>query len=157
MEHRKRIFALVGIPDQPPKKKTDSSRTVSALDLAIADAERKLEMKLTRRDPYDHKFIVARFDNGKSKKECRPFFLSAGGWAMKDPPGKLPLFNLTQLRERPQEEVVLVEGEKCACELRERGRGRNDVVRHGQRIGAPRRAQPAAAVHGVHEHEWFAG
>jgi hypothetical protein len=39
---------------------------------------------------------------------------------MGDPPEKLPLFNLEQLRERPTDRVYLVEGEKCVCELRDK-------------------------------------
>jgi putative DNA primase/helicase len=112
-EHRKRIFALVGVPDE-------KARAYSTIEEAIASQERQLKMKATRRDPYNSKFVVVRFDAKEGDKQFRPFHLSNDGWVVKDPPGKLPLFNLTQLRERPQEEVVLVEGEKCVCEFRER-------------------------------------
>jgi hypothetical protein len=75
----------------------------------------------TRRDwYYDHegseRLVVARFD-GNGKKEFRPFHRSASGWIAKDPPGKLPLFNLPALIARPSEPAYIVEGEKCACEL----------------------------------------
>ena len=115
VEHRKRIFALVGIPDKPVR----SRRAYPTIEEAIADQERKLKMKATRRDYYNARFVVIRFDDEKGEKQYRPFHLSNDGWIVKDPSGKLPLFNLAQLRERPAEEIYLVEGEKCACALRD--------------------------------------
>jgi len=115
-EHRKRIFELVGIPDEKRAR-----RTYETLDRAIIDQQLKLGMKATRRDHYNHRFVVVRLDDFKNgKKEFRPFHLSSDGWIMKDPPGKLPLFNLAQLRERPTDRVYLVEGEKCVCELHDK-------------------------------------
>jgi putative DNA primase/helicase len=115
VEHRKRIFALVGIPDKPVR----SRRAYPTIEEAISDQERKLKMKATRRDYYNAQFVVVRFDPEGGKKEYRPFHLSKDGWVMKDPPGKLPLFNLAQLRARLTDHVYLPEGEKCVCELRD--------------------------------------
>jgi len=109
IEHRKRIFALVGV------------KGYETLEQAITALESWLKMKATRRDPYNDGFVMVRFDDPqkKRKKEFRPFHLSNDGWVMGDPPGKLPLFNLGQLRERPTDRVFLVEGEKCVCKLHE--------------------------------------
>ena len=105
-EHRKRIFELVGL------------RGYETLDHAIAAQELRLKLKATRRDSYNDQFVIVRFDDQKKgKKEFRPFHLSNSLWLVKDPPGKLPLFNLAQLRKRRTEEVYLVEGEKCARAL----------------------------------------
>jgi len=112
-EHRKRIFELVGV-------KPSKQRAYETLDRAIANQQLKLRMKATRRDSYNAKFVMVRFDPEKGKKEFRPFYLSNDGWIVKDPPGKLPFFNLAQLRERQTERVYLVEGEKCVCELRDK-------------------------------------
>ena len=101
--------------------KTKSPRTFPTLDEAVAFAERLLKMRTTRRDPYhdhngDEHFVVVRFDGDKGKA-FRPFYRSASGWMMSDPPGKLPLFRLPELIARPSELVFVVEGEKCVCEL----------------------------------------
>jgi len=93
----------------------------STLDDAVTSIERLLKMRVTRRDVYHDRdgaeyFVVVRFD-GAGKKEFRPFFRSGSGWAVKDPPGKPPLFRLPDLIARPGGRVFIVEGEKCACEL----------------------------------------
>jgi hypothetical protein len=117
VEHRKRIFALVGVRDEKPAL---SKRAYETSEQAIADKERELKMKATRRDFYNLRFLVVRFDPKKGKKEFRPFYWSDEGWICSDPPEKLPLFNLGPLRERPTDRVYLVEGEKCVCELRDK-------------------------------------
>ena len=112
-EHRKRIFAMVGVKDEK-----SSSQGYETLEQAIGAQEQWLKMKATRRDHYNARFVKVRFDDSsKGEKEFRPFYLSNDGWIVKDPPGKLPLFNLAELRNRPAEEVYVVEGEKCACAL----------------------------------------
>jgi hypothetical protein len=107
----------------PKRKLTVKFRT---LDEAIASAERRLNMRATRRDFYhDYKgkehFVVVRFDN-ENKKEFRPFHQNGSEWVMADPPGSLPLFRLPELirpnlQADSNERFFVVEGEKCACEL----------------------------------------
>ena len=99
----------------------DAPLVFPTLDAAIAFAERKLKMSATRRDAYHDRngnehFVVVRFD-ATNAKQFRPFFRNSSGWAIKDPPGKLPLFRLPQLIARSGELVFIVEGEKCACDL----------------------------------------
>ena len=107
-EHRKRIFELVGV------------KGYETIEEAIAATQRWLKLKATRRDPYNERFVMVRFDGPQQgKKEFRPFHLSNSCWLMGDPQGKLPLFNLAQLQKRPTEKVHLVEGEKCACAFRD--------------------------------------
>ena len=118
-QHRKRIFELVGIRDKKPVRNTNGAWPT--LDEAIANMERRLGMRATRRDPYHDRegsehFVVVRFD-GANGKDFRPFHRNSSTWVMKDPPGKLPLFGLPELIARPSERVFVVEGEKCACEL----------------------------------------
>jgi putative DNA primase/helicase len=62
--------------------------------------------------------MSVRFD-GEGKKEFRPFHKGEGGWVIKDPPGKLPLFRLPELlgSASSSEPVFLPEGEKCVCAL----------------------------------------
>jgi putative DNA primase/helicase len=91
------------------------------LDEAIANMERWLTKRATRRDCYHDRegneyFVVVRFDSVNGK-DFRPFHRNSSGWIAKDPPGKLPLFRLQELIARPSEPVFHVEGEKCASEL----------------------------------------
>ena len=136
IEHRKRIFALVGVReeidggrnDHKPASKARSTRKFPTLCEAIGSVVLKLKMLATRRDIYhdengNEHFVVVRFDGG-GKKEFRPFHQTANGWVIADPPGKLPLFHLTKLLEprlssanQLDEFVFIVEGEKCVCAL----------------------------------------
>jgi len=107
--------------------KTKSQRTFPTLDDAIREVRRQ-KMLVTRRDWYHDRsgskdLVIVRFD-GKEGKDFRPFHLSNDGWAIGDPPGKLPLFNLPKLLvpdlNPSLEPVFVVEGEKCVCELRDK-------------------------------------
>jgi putative DNA primase/helicase len=57
---------------------------------------------------------VYRFDLADGSKQFRPVNVSADGWRLGDPPGKLPLYNLPEISG--SDLVVVVEGEKC-CDL----------------------------------------
>jgi putative DNA primase/helicase len=75
----------------------------------------KLENHWVYSDPDGKEvFRIARFAvGGKKGKSYRPFhFDPKAGWVMGDPPGPLPLFNLSALKSRPGETVWVGEGEK---------------------------------------------
>jgi putative DNA primase/helicase len=59
-----------------------------------------------------YRFDVGEKDDGRKEKEFRPVHADAGGWALGDPPGKLPLYCLPELGG--DEPVYVLEGEKCA-------------------------------------------
>jgi hypothetical protein len=113
---------------QPLNRPTDAVQSVSktrrtfpTLNDAIASAERWLKKRAARRDWYHDcegkkHFVVVRFE-GDGGKAFRPFYRDGSGWGMSDPPGKLPLFHLPELLAPPSETILIVEGEKCACEL----------------------------------------
>lgn len=63
-------------------------------------------------------FVVIRVDgpNGKTFRPLRPV---SGGWVVGDPPGKLPLYNLPEIRNATT--VYVCEGEKCADAARSIG------------------------------------
>lgn len=63
---------------------------------------------------YRDDFYVIRWDNPGKKKEIRPCSWDGSRWQYRRPPGKLPLFNLDQLRAKPDAFVLVVEGEKAA-------------------------------------------
>ena len=118
-------------------KSRPSRRRYETLEQAIADQELKLKMKATRRDHYNHRFVVVRFDSENGEKEFRPFYLSNDGWIVKDPPGKLPLFDLEELRKRPDERVYSSKGKsaranyaiKSACLLSHRRTAQNLCIK----------------------------
>lgn len=56
-------------------------------------------------------FRVVRFE-ADGRKSYRPIHRTPDGWMAGDPPGLLPLYNLPKLRDA--EEVLVLEGEKCA-------------------------------------------
>jgi hypothetical protein len=123
IEHRKRIFELVGVRDE------SGPRTFPTLNDAIGFMVQKLSMRATRRDIYHDAggkvhFVVVRFDSTE-EKEFRPFHQTADGWVIGDPPGELPLFGLPELLvpdlNPSSEPVIVVEGEKCVCALEELG------------------------------------
>ena len=105
----------------PLNRHGNGGSTFPTVDEAIADMERRLARRATRRDWYHdpgggQQFVVVRFD-GENGKQFRPFHETSSGWIAKDPPRKLPLFGLPKLLARPQERVFVVEGEKCASDL----------------------------------------
>lgn len=55
---------------------------------------------------------VYRFDIREGEKEFRPVHWTGKGWALGDPPGKLPLYCLPELGG--DDPVYVAEGEKCA-------------------------------------------
>jgi Domain of unknown function (DUF927) len=55
---------------------------------------------------------VCRIDIPNSDKQFRPAYRDAAGWHLADPPGSLPLYNLSNLAAGG--EIIVVEGEKCA-------------------------------------------
>ncbi len=58
-------------------------------------------------------FVVLRFDfNDDREKTFRPIRPTAGGWAVGDPRGPLPLYNLPEIG--PATQVFVCEGEACA-------------------------------------------
>jgi len=57
-------------------------------------------------------FHVARFNLPDGTKQFRPIRREGGGYAIGDPPGKLPLYRLPELGEMGR--VYVLEGEKCA-------------------------------------------
>jgi putative DNA primase/helicase len=63
---------------------------------------------------YDDKFWVARYRTSDGGKFFRPFTWRAGEWVMKGYPEPRPLYRAHDLRCRPEEQVLVVEGEKCA-------------------------------------------
>ena len=114
-DHRKRIFALVGIKD-----KKRGARRYETLEQAVASMELELKMRATRRDPYDERYFMVRFDDPEKKreKELRPFHFDGKGWVIKDPKGLLPLFRKKELLASDSTQLVFIpEGEKCVCAM----------------------------------------
>lgn len=63
-------------------------------------------------------FRVVRFNiDGSDAKEFRPIHTVRGGWAIGDPPGKLPLYRLCDIADVE----IIVEGEKCCDAANEIG------------------------------------
>lgn len=97
------------------------------LDNLIDCLSAKLVARCTRIDDYKNPasqlvMLVLRFDNiGQPGKHYRPAHPVGGGWAIGDPVGMLPLFNLPDLYSRPSEQVYVVEGEKAAAALMRAG------------------------------------
>ncbi len=59
------------------------------------------------------RMAVLRFGDTKARKEYRPMHKVPGGWAVGDPPGKLPPYGLPELKNA--ETIFVCEGEK-ACD-----------------------------------------
>ena len=57
---------------------------------------------------------AARWDRPDGGKEIRPLVLEDGRWRQKSIPRPRPLYNLPELRERPDAPVLVVEGEKTS-------------------------------------------
>jgi putative DNA primase/helicase len=119
----------LGVPLSTSKTFPTLSDAISAA-ISMIRNQKKRSMLVGRRDWYHDRngkehFVVVRFD-GKECKDFRPFYQTADGWVIGDPPGKLPLFDLPKLvrpdlnRESSSEPVFVPEGEKCVCELRDK-------------------------------------
>ncbi len=69
---------------------------------------------------YSNEYFVYRFETkdkeGKEGKEYRPVSWNPklGKWQWKDPKGKLPLYNLSELKANPTKAVIICEGEKAS-------------------------------------------
>jgi hypothetical protein len=105
----------------PIPSKPTSAPTFRTLDEAVGITENRLKMRAARRDWYrdcngNERFVVVRFDSDNDK-DFRPFHEGEAGWVVSDSPGKLPLFQLPDLIARPRDPVIIVEGERCACDL----------------------------------------
>lgn len=61
-------------------------------------------------------FYVARYESGPDAKEFFPwcYDLKASKWIAKSYPGPVPLYGLKDLTDRPEKQVMIVEGEKAA-------------------------------------------
>lgn len=68
----------------------------------------------------------------KPPKQFRPFNLATGSWKSPDP---RPLYRLDELTQRPDEPVVIVEGEKCADAVAELGWLATSVMGGAQAVG----------------------
>lgn len=55
--------------------------------------------------------VRARYEDGKGRKEVRPWIYLVSGWTQKQLPGPRPLFRLPELLEEPEWPVLIVEGE----------------------------------------------
>lgn len=103
-------------PAQPRARKPP--RVYATFDAAAEALERMIGRPASKRWAYrtaDRKPVAAifRFDlDGPEAKTFRPISKVDGGWAIKDPPGRWPLYRLPEIVDSP--EVVVVEGEKCA-------------------------------------------
>jgi len=123
----KRTVALYGNGSISLPKPTKTPREFyPTLDELVVNFERSKNAKCTRRDPYydsvgNVSFYALRFDYSDGKKTVRPAHSESDGWILADPSGALPLFNLPALMQRRSEPIIVVEGEKCAAALIERG------------------------------------
>lgn len=68
----------------------------------------------------------------KPRKEFKPFDLAVGDWKFPDP---RPLYRLDELARRPDEPVILVEGEKCADAVAGLGLLATSVMGGAQAVG----------------------
>mgnify|MGYP001595337408 FL=1 len=74
---------------------------------------------------YNNEYFVYRFEtkdkDGKDDKEFRPVSWNPelGKWQWKDPKGKLPLYNLPEIKANPDKAVVICEGEKAADSVKQ--------------------------------------
>jgi predicted P-loop ATPase len=62
---------------------------------------------------YGEAFWVARWDTPEGKT-FHPYTWRAGKWVAKGYPDPKPIYNAAELAERPDDSVMVVEGEKCA-------------------------------------------
>jgi hypothetical protein len=67
---------------------------------------------------YNPSFHIHRFDKPDGSKEFKPFRHGNDGWRIQDPPGKLPLYHLSELAAPA---IWVFEGEKCVDRARALG------------------------------------
>ncbi len=117
-EHRKRIFALVGLRDENPPTRAASRQkarrasswpTAEAAAAAITPSDHSL-VALYR---YGQEAAVARYETSVGDKTFRQFHLDGSAWVAGAPGGKWPLFGA--IPPASTAPIVLVsEGEKAA-------------------------------------------
>jgi putative DNA primase/helicase len=76
---------------------------------------------------YSPDFRIVRYDKTDGSKEFKPYRREAGGWRIKDPDGKLPLYHLDELAAAPV--VWVLEGEKCVDLARGKGEKCTDLAK----------------------------
>lgn len=119
--HRKRIFALVGLTDEPAK---------SVASHGIQDVASKLAARvggtvggtwIYRDQSGKPALAVVRVNLPSGGKTYRPLKMTGDGWRVGDPQGLLPLYALPALQSDPSAIVYCCEGEKCADAARSLG------------------------------------
>ncbi len=108
------------LPDKRPRPKARGWKSLEAAATGLAEF---LEGSVTSIHPYPlvdgtTSFAVIRFQTDEGKT-YRPVHLAQGRWRTGDPPGQLPLFGLNHLQAA--DEILVVEGERCAELARELG------------------------------------
>ncbi len=117
---------------QPPRKAQAQAQTKEPeptkvyADMATIKAMLKpesIEAEYTYTNPSTHAadLVVIRYRDTNGKKRFWQVSPVQGGWILKRPPGRLPLYNRIQVAEAKT--VVVVEGEKCVHALRRCGHG----------------------------------
>lgn len=110
---------------QPPKQ-GPPRKAYSILEAAVEAGTKRIAsrdgrpVRFVQEWAYNDRFKVLRFDyldsppDAKQEKTFMPAHHNGQGWVLADPPGPLPLYNLAELRARPDEPVYVHEGEKAA-------------------------------------------
>jgi putative DNA primase/helicase len=101
--------------DLSPKSNGQHSKPKGLFDSFLAASEwmaQKLSATIADSWEYNREFHVVRFNKPDGSKEFKPFRREPGGWRIKDPTGKLPLYHLPELAAA--DVVWVLEGEKCA-------------------------------------------
>ncbi|MDA0240524.1 MAG: DUF3987 domain-containing protein [Proteobacteria bacterium] len=106
-----------------PKSNGKPSASFPSADAAIAVYERTLGTISAQWDYYsadgEHVGSVLRWNRPDGGKDIKPVALIGGGWHLKHMPSRRPLYGLPDLPDA--DEVIIVEGEKCADAARSIG------------------------------------